>query len=375
MARKGENIRKRKDGRWEGRYKKGRKPNGDIKYGSVYGKTYKEAKEKLNIVKVKYNFENKVVNKDMLFSDILSLWLANNRIKNKGATESKYLNVIETHILPELGGVKMSQLTAPRINSFLLAKKENGRIDKTGSLSESYISTMTLIIDSSVSFAASEQLCEPLRTKIYKPVIPKTKAFALTLEKQQQLENYLKMNMDYSKVGVLISLHAGLRIGEICALRWNDIDLRARVLHVRHTVSRIRNDEPEGTKYKMILETPKTEASIRDIPLTPYLTTVLSILKRASQTPFVISLSDSFVNPRTFENRYKKMLKECKLEVFNYHVLRHTFATRCIESGMDLKSLSEMLGHSDISFTMKKYVHPSLEIKRVQIEKMTQLAS
>ena len=375
MARKGENIRKRKDGRWEGRYKKGRKPNGDIKYGSVYGKTYKEAKEKLNIVKVKYNFENKVVNKDMLFGDILSLWLANNRIKNKGATESKYLNVIETHILPELGGVKMSQLTAPRINSFLLAKKENGRIDKTGSLSESYISTMTLIIDSSVSFAASEQLCEPLRTKIYKPVIPKTKAFALTLEKQQQLENYLKMNMDYSKVGVLISLHAGLRIGEICALRWNDIDLRARVLHVRHTVSRIRNDEPEGTKYKMILETPKTEASIRDIPLTPYLTTVLSILKRASQTPFVISLSDSFVNPRTFENRYKKMLKECKLEVFNYHVLRHTFATRCIESGMDLKSLSEMLGHSDISFTMKKYVHPSLEIKRVQIEKMTQLAS
>ena len=95
MARKGENIRKRKDGRWEGRYKKGRKPNGDIKYGSVYGKTYKEAKEKLNIVKVKYNFENKVVNKDMLFGDILSLWLANNRIKNKGATESKYLNVIE----------------------------------------------------------------------------------------------------------------------------------------------------------------------------------------------------------------------------------------------------------------------------------------
>jgi len=375
MARKGENIRKRKDGRWEGRYKKGRKPNGDIKYGSVYGKTYKEAKEKLNIVKVKYNFENKVVNKDMLFSDILSLWLANNRIKNKGATESKYLNVIETHILPELGGVKMSQLTAPRINSFLLSKKENGRINKTGGLSESYISTMTLIIDSSVSFAASEQLCEPLRTKIYKPVIPKTKAFALTLEKQQQLENYLKMNMDYSKVGVLISLHAGLRIGEICALRWNDIDLRARVLHVRHTVSRIRNDEPEGTKYKMIIETPKTEASIRDIPLTPYLTTVLSILKKASQTPFVISLSDSFVNPRTFENRYKKMLKECKLEVFNYHVLRHTFATRCIESGMDLKSLSEILGHSDISFTMKKYVHPSLEIKRVQIEKMTQLAS
>lgn len=375
MARKGENIRKRKDGRWEGRYKKGRKPNGDIKYGSVYGKTYKEAKEKLNIVKVKYNFENKVVNKDMLFSDILSLWLANNRIKNKGATESKYLNVIETHILPELGGVKMSQLTAPRINSFLLAKKENGRIDKTGGLSESYISTMTLIIDSSVSFAASEQLCEPLRTKIYKPVIPKTKAFALTLEKQQQLENYLKMNMDYSKVGVLISLHAGLRIGEICALRWNDIDLRARVLHVRHTVSRIRNDEPDETKYKMIIETPKTEASIRDIPLTPYLTTVLSILKKASQTPFVISLSDSFVNPRTFENRYKKMLKECKLEVFNYHVLRHTFATRCIESGMDLKSLSEILGHSDISFTMKKYVHPSLEIKRVQIEKMTQLAS
>ena len=127
MARKGENIRKRKDGRWEGRYKKGRKPNGKIDYGSVYGKTYAEVKEKLQIMKALYNRNDVVIAKDMMFSDILSLWLANNRIKNKGATETKYLNLIETHILPELGGLKMSQLTAPRINAFLLAK-HGGRI-------------------------------------------------------------------------------------------------------------------------------------------------------------------------------------------------------------------------------------------------------
>ena len=375
MARKGENIRKRKDGRWEGRYKKGRKPNGKIDYGSVYGKTYAEVKEKLQIMKALYNRNDVVVTKDMMFGDILSLWLANNRIKNKGATETKYLNLIETHILPELGGLKMSQLTAPRINAFLLAKIEKGRIDKKGGLSESYVSSMMLIIDSSIKFAASEKICDPLRSKIYKPVIPKTNAFALPLNKQHTLESYIKMNMDFTKLGVLISLHTGMRIGEVCALSWDDIDLKAKLVHVRHTVSRIRNEEPNSTKYKLVIETPKTTSSVRDIPLTPYLVSALIILKSGTVSPYVISSDSTFVNPRTYEYRYKKILKDCNMQQFNYHVLRHTFATRCIEAGMDIKSLSELLGHADIAFTMKKYVHPSLDLKRMHIEKMTQLAS
>jgi len=189
------------------------------------------------------------------------------------------------------------------------------------------------------------------------------------------LETYIKMNMDFTKLGVLISLHTGMRIGEVCALSWDDIDLKAKVVHVRHTISRIRNEEPDSTKYKLVIETPKTESSVRDIPLTPYLISALIILKSGTVSPYVISSDSTFVNPRTYEYRYKKILKDCNMQQFNYHVLRHTFATRCIEAGMDIKSLSELLGHADISFTMKKYVHPSLDLKRMHIEKMTQLAS
>ena len=375
MARKGENIRKRKDGRWEGRYEKGRKANNSIIYGSVYGKTYREVKVKLQTLKVQFANNNLVVHKNILFEDVLSLWLENNRIKNKGATETKYQNMIETHILPELGDIKMSHLTAPFINAFLLNKLENGRLDGQGGLAESYINTMALIIDASIKFAADEKMCVPLCSKIYKPVIPKGKIEIMSVQNQQVLEKYLKINLDYTQLGMLISLHAGLRIGEVCTLTWEDIDFKSKLIHVQHTISRVRSKVPDKTKYEYIIETPKTEASVRDIPLTPYLLSALKIMKRIARTPYVISSDDNFVNPRTYENRYKRILKECKLQPFYYHTLRHTFATRCIEAGMDIKSLSEILGHSDIAFTLKKYVHPSMELKRRQLEKMAQLAS
>ena len=167
----------------------------------------------------------------------------------------------------------------------------------------------------------------------------------------------------------MISLHAGLRIGEVCALKWSDVDLEERIIHIRATVSRV--GRTDGTKGTMLtLGSPKTNASIRDIPISSVLFNVLKELHNTSASPFVISETDTFMSPRTYEYRYHRILKQCDIPKINYHALRHTFATRCIESKMDVKTLSEILGHGKASVTMDIYVHSSMDRKRAQMEDM-----
>ena len=139
-------------------------------------------------------------------------------------------------------------------------------------------------------------------------------------------------------MGILLSLNTGLRIGEICALKWSDIDFQKAILKVNSTVSRVKSDDENSSKSKLIIDTPET----------------------------------SFVSPRTFEYRFHTVLEKCRISPFNYHVLRHTFATRCIEGGVDIKSLSEILGHANVSVTLNTYVHSSIERKRELLEKISE---
>lgn len=173
-------------------------------------------------------------------------------------------------------------------------------------------------------------------------------------------------------MGVLLSLRAGLRIGEVCALSWEDVDLSKEVIHIRHTVARVDSTEA-GRKTKLILDAPKTASSERYIPICSDLLTVLKRIRSGGSSGFVVSGSEYFVSPRTFEYRYHTLLKAAKVSSVNFHCLRHTFATRCIEVGVDVKSLSEILGHSSVSITMDTYVHSSIELKRAQIEKLRSL--
>ena len=162
MSKKVLNLHKRKDGRWEGRYKIGVYPNGATKYASVYGPTYSQAKEKL-ITAMAEHINPQSKTKERRFSEVLQLWLSNNRLKQKGATEHKYRTMIEKHIEPELGALRLSQITAITINSFLDQKLKAGRIDKRGGLSPSYVRSMSLIIQSAMQFAVDEQFCPPLK--------------------------------------------------------------------------------------------------------------------------------------------------------------------------------------------------------------------
>lgn len=370
MPKRSTNIYKRKDGRWEGRYIKGRKENGRAIYGSVYGKTYGEVKSKLEDIQ-KRNVEDRIEkSREKTFEEVLELWMKENRIKYKGTTEDKYRYLIDTHIIPELGKIKVASLSVTQVNEFLEKKLTSGRLDHQGGLSQSYVRSMMLIINSALQFAVNEKMRPPLNTKIYKPKAEQKKIEVLSREEQQKLEQYLYSDIDLTKLGILISLQTGMRIGEVCALKWENIDLRERVIHVQSTVKRIKNKEGNESVTKLVIEEPKTKASIRDIPISSKLQSVLLEMVKNKVSPYVISEKEFILSPRTYESRYHRILEKCGLKSRNYHVLRHTFATRCVEAGVDVKSLSEILGHANVSITLDTYVHSSMELKHHQIEKL-----
>lgn len=370
MSKKGLNIHKRSDGRWEGRYRIGFYRSGSIKYASVYGKTYTEAKDRL-LAAIAANAEPDQRGAEKTFSEILHLWLSNNRLKQKGSTEHKYRTIIERHIEPELGAVKLSRMTSVTVNTFLTRKLEAGRLDGKGGLSPSYVRTMAQIIQSAMQFATEEGYCSPLRTAVYKPA-PKKKEFQiLSREEQADLERYISIHCDSAAIGVLITLYTGLRIGEVCALAWEDVDLDHGIIHIRHTISRVRDRNSDSqASTKLILSSPKTASSVRDVPIMSVLIPYLTGLKQKCSTGFLISDTDGYISPRTYEYRFHRLLDHCGIPQVNYHALRHTFATRCVEAGMDVKSLSEILGHANVGITLNTYVHSSMERKRQQLEQL-----
>lgn len=371
MPRRGDNIRKRKDGRWEARYRLTDSNGNTRKYGSVYGKTYQEAKGKRDMI-IKQGIE-KSSSKEILFKDLLKAWQDANRVRIKEASVSRYQNLIETHILPELGDKKLKQINIPAINRFVTSKLDNGRLDGTGGLSPAYVRSIILIISAALKYGATEGLCEPLRSPIVKPSVVKKDICVLCYSHQTRLEKELLTDITEEKLLIYITLYTGLRIGEVCALRWDDINLESKIIFVRQTVSRIWVYENEKKSSSLTIGPPKTGSSMRCIPICSRLYEIIMKFPRRKASGYVLPCNDgsSFISPRTFEYRYKKLLQLCSLDPINYHTLRHTFATRCIEHGVDIKSLSEILGHADASITLNTYVHSSIELKRLQLEKLT----
>lgn len=372
MPRRGENIRKRKDGRWEARYKVGINTSGKTQYRSVYGKTYREVKEKQKEILRLTNPPKLNLNpKTLIFRDAAKLWLENNRVRIKGATENKYQNLLDSHILPDIGNIRLTEIDGLFINKYLASKLDHGRLDGNGGLSPSYVRSIMLLIRSIMTFAATNLMCFPLLAPISKPVVASTEISVLSSEEQKVLETACMSQIDTTKIGILMSLYTGLRIGEICALEWSDIDFQNQIIHVRKTVSRVINSDIKESRHsKLIIDRPKTQFSNRAIPLCSWLVPILAEYRQNSQSPYVVSDNSDFLSPRTYDYRYHKVLATAGIRSFNYHTLRHTFATRCIEAGVDVKSLSEMLGHADASITLNTYVHSSMERKRIQLEKL-----
>ena len=251
----------------------------------------------------------------------------------------------------------------------IIQKICSGRLDKKGGLSASYVKTLIFIIRSAISFGALKSYCALLDGEICELPKKKPKLPMFTIDEQTRLERYVQSDIDGMKLGVLISLNTGLRIGEICGLRWSDIDFRENTLSVQRTVYRIANNDGDGPKTKLIAGDPKSASSYRVIPIPSYLIPTIAEYREKSISECVVANNKySLPDPRTYQYRFKRYLEACEIPYRNFHALRHVYATRCIEVGVDIKSLSEMLGHSNVSITLNTYVHPSLEHKRNQIE-------
>ena len=305
------------------------------------------------------------------FEEILEEWLNYMEVQVKPSTYACYTRLSRTHIRPFFSGIPVTDINHSLIASFMTQKLEKGRIDGLGGLSEKTLKDILSIINSVLKYGEiiyglkRPALLKWRYSNINKPIEIFSK------EEQCILEKYLLHQMNRQKLGILICLYSGMRLGEICALCWNDIDLKNRVFHIRKTVQRIyKNDEGKATE--IIIGTPNTQSSFRDIPIASYIWELLLTHKHlfGRNCCLISEQNRIFLDPRTYQFTYKRFLNDCGLPYRNFHALRHTFATRCIEKEMDVKSLSEILGHSNVNITLNRYVHSSLEQKRIQIEKL-----
>ncbi|MBD5145984.1 MAG: site-specific integrase [Ruminococcus sp.] len=354
MARRGENIYKRKDGRWEGRYKNGFKPDGRARYSSVYGKSYSEVRYAL--LQKKQSANTSGIRCSCKFGEVVQMWL--NSIINtvKESTYSNYTMKTAKHILPHLGNVCYEKLTADMLNAFVTDRLSAG-------LSAKYVSDISVLIKSVCKFAHTRYGYD---NKAEFMVLPKTEKRSnkrlLTDSEQSSLNTWLTKNITPGNAGIALSAATGIRIGELCALKWSDFDLEKSILTVSKTMQRIKNHEGSGTK--IVITSPKSHTSLREIPIPEFLKETLLKLKRGNDC-FFLTGTRCFVEPRTMQYRFKSILKKLGLPQVNFHSLRHMFATRCVSLGVDVKTLSEILGHSSVKITLDRYVHSSFERKKV----------
>ncbi|WP_430602943.1 hypothetical protein IGJ02_000268 [Enterococcus sp. DIV0724b] len=358
--RKGENIYKRKDGRWEGRFIKDRTTDKRIIYGYVYGKNYSEVKEKLSIKKAQYIASNKNITS---FSGTLEEWLnywleilMKNKIK--ASSYSNYKGKIDKYILPYLGKTTLRDLKTEHIESFINDLN-------TMNLANSTIRSIIAILKSSLKKAVyDEKIYSDPCTKIVLPTIQKPEIAALTVHAQKSLELIALQQNECS--GEIIALYTGMRIGEISGLKWSDIDMEKNIIHVRRTISRIPSTTING-KTEIIIDTPKTKSSLRVIPLAVNLKEYLLKWKKCAISEYVINCRGSFTEPRIINYRFKKNVKMARLGSIHFHMLRHTFATRCVEEGIDIATLSKILGHSSIKMTLDTYTDSLWENRKAAI--------
>lgn len=364
MARRGENIYKRKDGRWEGRYIKGRQENGKIRYGYIYGYKYSEVKQQLILMKYeKQSSNNKNVQPyEGTLGEWTNHWLENFvRPKVKSSTYASYKNKINVHVLPHVGLIKLQKLKQQDIRLLL---KEMSITLKASSI-RSIFSVLKNCIGKAVSMnLLTDNPCTGVE-------LPKTKRKTVQALSTKDQEKLIKeINSSQKFFSITLALQTGLRIGEICGLKWTDIDFDNNTLWVNRTVLRIQTEEKSGRKTEIIEVTPKSNNSQRRIPITEALKKNLLELQKISTSDYVISNKHKALEPRTIAYRFQMIRKKIGLEGFSFHSLRHTFATRCLEAGGNIATISSLLGHSSTKMTLDCYTNSFFTEERQLVEKL-----
>jgi integrase len=350
MATIEKNIYLRRDGRYEARYALGKDETGRTKYSAVYARTLEGVKDKLNtalavIVVIPEKAKLTIV-------EAIERHLETESIRLKPSTVCVYRNYIKNYIQPFFGDMTVESLTQTLLQNFVIRQIDNG--------------LSALVVQSVFNFLKSGL---PEKQGIWNVILPKAtkhKAEFLSLTEQKLLEESAKCYGGGTFLAVMLCLYTGLRIGEISGLRREDIDFERKTITVRRTIQRIKS-ETSSQKTEIVALSPKSQSSNRIIPLPNF---IAEMLKSTPSSGYIISGTDKPIEPRTLQYRFKSLLKLSGIRGVNFHTTRHTFAARALERGFDVKTLSEIMGHSSAAVTLNKYAHISDECKRRHMDSL-----
>lgn len=364
--RRGENIYKRKDGRWEGRIKK---PNGGYQY--VYAKTYREVKEKKNSVQLEGpsspaqkshpNAEASALFEHWLSSDVAG------RVKQ--STYENYYYCINKFVIPFFRNSENNIISESTTEQFVKSVYADNKI------SQAYKRKILSIFKTALKDIIKNQSDYSfIMQKVKLPKQENTEVQVFSVKEQRLIENEVLQSKDKRALGVLLCFYTGIRLGELCALKWEDFDIDSATLSIERTVSRIKNFQPGEAKTSLLVSCPKSKKSIRKIPLQTFLLDIFKKQVRGKDgSCFIFTGTDMPLDPRTYQKLYKEILKHAGVKDRKFHAIRHTFATRALELGVDIKTLSEILGHSTVSITLNIYTHSLFEQKRRAMDKLSQI--
>jgi integrase len=294
------------------------------------------------------------------FIEVSKIWCNSKTPIVKHSTMCAYMLTLQSHLLPRFGA--MTVISENDVQKFVIDKCSSGLAKKT-------VRDIVAVLKSIVKYGKKHKIFPYEEWDIEYPTnLEIHRLPTLALNHQKILMHYLIAKPTPQNIGVLLSLCTGMRIGEVCALRWEDVDLKQNIITVRHTVERIYNCMSKSTEN--IESTPKTKNSYREIPISKQLLQSLKVVRKLSISPYVVGTSKRSKEPRSYRDYFKRLLKRLGIPPIVFHGLRHTFATRCIESQCDYKTVSVILGHSNVATTLNLYVHPNLNQKKRCIERM-----
>lgn len=297
----------------------------------------------------------------LTFDSFAALWLDEKKKLVKHSTYCAYLLIVKTHLLPEFSSKSVVREDDAR--QFVYSKLASGLSRKT-------VHDILAILRAIMKFAAKHYNTPVPEWDIVFPTNTECKPLpVLSVSDQRKLLRHISAAPSSKNIGILLSLCTGMRIGEVCALRWSDINLPRRMITVSHTAARIYNADEHKTER--LMSSPKTRNSNREIPIASLLYEALCVIKKSAKSEFIVGDNEAAADPRTYRDYFSRLLKRIGIPHIVFHGLRHTFATRCIESGCDYKTVSVILGHSNIATTLNLYVHPNMEQKKKCINRMT----
>ena len=295
--------------------------------------------------------------------EIAEAWKEYKRPYVKQSTMAAYVLILENHVLPEFGD--NDSLHEHEVQAFVLKKIEHGLTVKS-------VKDILIVLKMVMKFGVKKEWMTHYEWDIKFPANNQPKELeVLSVANHRKILDYVQHNFTFMSLGIYISLSTGLRIGEICALKWSDINVTDGTITVQRTIERIYVVEGEKKHTQLVINTPKTVNSCREIPMSKELLAMVKPMKKVVNGNFyVLTNEDKPTEPRTYRNYYNKLMEKLNIPKLKYHGLRHSFATRCIEAGCDYKTVSVLLGHSNISTTLNLYVHPNMDQKKRCINKM-----